>query len=213
MKYSYKNIIRYGDTLDLKGKDKEWYRQALFEYYYHLSKINFKNDLVILKYFGDSFFHDSYIESMIYDLKRKNFSLILNSIHIFQDINAYRNANGLKEIGYDEYLKNPVLIKCTFKYVSGFQCKVAFNEHYSIMDTEINNYDKKNGYGLTMSLWKEQEINFYCKNVRVEIPTGTVSYYTLNKRKTIPLNRIWKANLLTPKKINDFLQKRILPWE
>lgn len=194
---------------DHDGNDIDNHRQYLLEYYQHLSEINFRKNSCLLKYFGESFFHDSQMLLLEFSPLDKFLKIKLTSSNIFEDINKFRKKNGLPDIKKDVFFENPVTFECSFWGVSDYRCSVDFNQSTTIMDTEISSYDRKRGYCLTLSFWEDEEISFYCRKAQVQVPPDKVLYYTDNKRRNIPFCSICRSKLLSGRKIKENISKTI----
>jgi len=63
--------------------------RALRRYYQHVSRLIFGKRSALLKYFGDSFFHDAEIVSIVHDPRRNDLALRLFRLNDLEDINTH----------------------------------------------------------------------------------------------------------------------------
>ena len=143
------------------------YQLALDEYKKHLLSIDFEHSPDLLKYFGLSFFHDGLIQSVNIDTRKNRLSVVINREDDKSDLDTYREDNGLDEIEWFVYEKNPILYSCQFEGVTSFKFDVDNLEDFYIIDTEID--FTNNNYLILMSLNETKEIVIECQSVQVKL--------------------------------------------
>lgn len=170
------------------------YQSALDEYKKHLSSIDFENSPDLLKYFGLSFFHDGLIQSVNIDTRKSRLSFLINREDDKTDIDTYREDNGLDEIEWIVYEKNPILYSCQFEGVTSFKFDVDNLEDFYIIDTEIDVTNNK--FLILMSISETKEIEIECQSVQVKlISQELIKMYTDQRTSEFPYCESCKEKL------------------
>jgi hypothetical protein len=181
---------------------EEDYQKAKGEYFAHLRKINFNNRRSLVRYFGDSFFHDANLNSMAFGSNNKSFTLTIFSANSLEDINNFRINNKLRPISYKQYVKNPIQYKCLFKKVSKilFSRTINLSNGLVIMDTELDINKNGDEFIVRLSFWDAEEMEIHFKGqVIVKVDNDQlVSKYLNRLRKTIPYCATCKSRMLSP---------------
>ena len=139
---------------------------ALLEYYSHLLRIGFRNEASLLKYFGNSFFHDGEIRRIDYDTTSHELSISIVRENDLEDINRFLSSVGERRIDPGQYFKNPATYVCTFSDVSKYQKP---DKVRPIVDTELNKTPSgKNRMCISGSPFVEIEFEFSKCTVRIE---------------------------------------------
>jgi len=179
---------------------EEEYHNAEKDYFSHLKKINFKRKSSLVKYFGNSFFHDADVQNISICLNTGKVVLHLFTLNDLVDLNSYREAKGFEHISWRKYEKKPIVYKCEFSRVSKvlFSDPVDFAEDQIIMDTELDHYRKTNEFVVRISFSEQDEIEIVFKGsgtVKIE-NKDLISNYLEGHRKSIPRCEVCKSRLL-----------------
>ena len=184
---------------------QEEYLVAREEYLRHLAKIDFSKSRSLLKYFGDSFFHDAEIISMEIIPVKMLFVLKLFTINDLEDINDLRQKKHLSEIPREEYIKAPILYNCVFRGVLSFSGQLQLDSAETIMDSELHNGSDDNDFRVLISFSDTDEIDFTCRSCVVKIVNEQlIVKYTGGNRKSIPYCALCRSKLVTNRSLNPF---------
>ncbi|MBN2603728.1 MAG: hypothetical protein JXA91_06325, partial [Candidatus Thermoplasmatota archaeon] len=203
--------IRYKDWTDYQ------YLTAVKKYYDYLNSIDFRPGIDLLKYFGDSFFHEGGLKDFSIDFKANKITMLIYRDSDREDINSIREKLNLKTIDNKQYQKDPILYQCIFKGIRSFSASVDFTRLWldnEIMDTETtyNKRDKK--FKITIGFWEQDEICFNCDYCTVKILNPKrILDLTDGKRKTILHCECCKVHLLTKEIILERLNETDIKLE
>ena len=154
------------DNYDLESITDQEFLIASLEYYTHLLESGFRNEATLLKYFGNSFFHDSQIKSLECNHKTNELTISIVTENDLADINRFLSSVGERGIEPAQYFKNPAIYVCRFTNVENY------NKHgriRHIIDTELHKTPLgKNRMCISMSPFDEIEFEFSKCTVRIE---------------------------------------------
>jgi len=102
MRFALHKKVRYEDVSTAQ------YQRAVRAYYSHLHSIDFSGARQLLKYFGDSFFHDGGVESLSLGMKAGLLKLLVYRDADREDINIIRQKLKLRRLTPKQYERNPV---------------------------------------------------------------------------------------------------------
>lgn len=184
------------------------YNAALKKYLKHLSEINFDKSHILLKYFGLSFFHDSIIRTINFDIFKSEITITVCRSDDKSDFDYFRKIQGLVEIDWFDYEREPILYKCRFSGISQLNINICSDSDISILDSEIN-FDKKNEkYLLTLSLSESEKIEFLCDIAMVEVLNKyLIKKYTGNLQSEIPYCSDCVKKLLTTESLKKMIDE------
>ncbi|MCX7004346.1 MAG: hypothetical protein NTV22_13880 [bacterium] len=201
MKFRLHNEIRW-DVYD--NYDKHSYFSAKREYYRHLATTNFPTRSDLLKYFGDSFFHDAELVSAHYDRKCASLDLSIYTLNDLEDINDYRKRHGLPLIARSRYARRPIRYTCHFSGVTFYQANKRFPAR--IMDTELNRGNKLGMYMVAVSFSPTHEIEFCCVACKVVVDSPARIAALTGGSARIPRCSTCRGRLLSSTKITKLLE-------
>lgn len=198
MKFDLHTTLRWHDYP--ADRFETVYGQARKIYYQHLLRLNLGKGSALLKYFGDSFFHDAEIVSIVHCPRLNCLELRLFTLNDLEDINAYRRARGLSQISRTRYQRSPVSYRCRFHGVPVFTA--SSNRRRSIMDTELQR-GRLDGYRVTLSFTQRNEISFDCTGCTVAIDSVDKIRRFTGGLARIPRCGQCRSRLLTEKKLEQ----------
>lgn len=208
----------YLDNLRYKDLSYEEFIKVKNEYYEYIIKMPFGSNNCILKYFGDSFFHDAKLLLLNLNPLKRSLNLDLSSVNFLEDINQYRSINGFSKVEEKLFWDNPIVLKFSFSRVMQFTSNLCLNHGLFVMDTEILSYDTDKGYEICIHLKDSAKIRFWSKTASISIDTNIIEQYT-NGLKKIPYCTECKSKLLTKKKLikllefcENKLRDKKMPW-
>jgi hypothetical protein len=176
------------DNYDLESIADQEFLIASLEYYSHLLKSGFCNEAMLLKYFGNSFFHDSQIKSIEFNQKTNELNISIVTENDLADINRFLSSVGERGISPDQYFKNPAIYVCRFTNVENY------NKHgriRHIIDTELHKTPLgKNRICISMSPFDEIEFEFSKCTVRIKNMKHFQSYLLGAKVKHPPWHEV-----------------------
>lgn len=194
MKYNLHKKFRY--ELDWSEQD---FQNAELEYFEHLKKINFAKNLDLLKYFGNSFFHDASIENVIIDSKKISLKIYLRRDDDLEDLDSFLEDQNSSNIRWGEYDKTPSLYKCTFWDVNleteNFKGLVG----NTVIDSEID--QENNKFILRLSFENGHLSSFTCNSFEIEHDWGIAKKYLKESLELFPYCSYCQEKLLTPEKL------------
>jgi len=203
MEFEIHTMARFSD--DFSGED---YLIARKKYLQHLARIDFSKTTSLLKYFGDSFFHDSEIISLDLVPSKQKINMTLSSIKELEDINSFRKKHGLSAVTSKEYRKAPIRYNCQFQGVSQFRGQFELKEIKTIMDSELHNGNHQGSFRVIISFSEDDEIEFYCRSCVVKVDSHEkIVKYTGGHRKSIPYCSTCRSRLLNKRSIEAFIKK------
>jgi hypothetical protein len=200
MKFRLHNELRY-DGAD--NYDKHSYFSAKRQYYRHLSRMTFSTQSDLLKYFGDSFFHDAELVSSHYDRKCERLDLSIYTLNDLEDINDHRKRNGLPLIARSRYERRPIRYACHFSGVTLYRANKRFPAR--IMDTELNRGNKPGMYMVSISFSPTHEIVFCCVACKVVVDSPNRIAALTGGSPRIPRCSTCKDRLLSVTKITRII--------
>ncbi len=207
MKFTLHKEFRY----DEEDRSPKNYFKAVVQYYAYLNTVDFSGGKDLLKYFGDSFFHEGGVSKFILDLKAKQISMLIYRDSDREDFNDIRNKVKLPVLSAEQYQKDPVLYQCDFYGVKNLDVSILFSRLWAeneIMDTEITFVKKEKKYQVTIGFWKTDEISFKCNYCKVKIINpNRIEELTNRAKKKLPYCDYCKSHLLTPAKIKKALKE------
>jgi len=201
MKFRIHNEIRW-DVYD--NYDKHSYFSAKRQYYRHLSRMTFSMRSDLLKYFGDSFFHDAELVSARYDRKRERLDLSIYTLNDLEDLNDHRKRNGLPLIARSRYERRPIRYACHFSGVTLYRANKRFPAR--IMDTELNRGNKPGMYMVSVSFSPAHAIEFCCVACKVVVDSPKRIAALTGGSTRIPRCSTCKGRLLSVTKIANLLE-------
>lgn len=204
MQFELHKSIRYSD----KSTAKDFFEASLI-YLNHLKRIDFKNNKKLLMYFGNSFFHGAIINKFV---AFGNFKCITIEIYRetdLDDLNDFRKEMDLRKVSKMQYIKEPVLYKCSFYNVSNVKVGALFSDGFlnsKIIDTEIDFSKKENLFELAINFENKKEVSFSLEDCRVTIKDSKRILYLTNKLvDKIPYCKECKDKMLTEKRLNQMI--------
>ena len=201
MKFRLHNEIRW-DVAD--NYSKHSYFSAKRQYYRHLSRMNFSTRSDVLKYFGDSFFHDAELVSARYDRKCASLDLSIYTLNDLEDINHHRKRNGLSLITRSRYEHRPIRYACHFSGVTFYRANKRFPAR--IMDTELNHGSKQGIHVVSVSFSPTHEIEFTCLACKVVVDSPKRIAALTGGSTRIPRCSTCKGRLLNSTKITRVVE-------
>ncbi|HBC92808.1 MAG TPA: hypothetical protein DCZ10_07860 [Pelotomaculum sp.] len=193
------NELRYTDIT------YEEYTKIKMEYYKHLLSMPFGPRSCILKYFGDSFFHDAKLLNLQINPHKRTAKFELSSENVLEDINFYREQHDLTRIHSKEFWRNPIIFQVVFSNVQHFTSDISISDGLIVIDTEIASYDSQIGYEILFYFENKEKLKLFCKGANLTIDSGMVGYYT-NGLKEIPYCSNCKSKFITTKKLTELLK-------
>jgi len=185
--------------------DSEWtdeeYRRAEADYFSHLAAIDFRRQGALLRYFGNSFFHDADVRSLMWEPVRKAVTLELFSLNDLEDINGFRQRHALAPVGRAQFVADPIIYRCTFHAVSwlgvtGPQCA---SEGGTILDTELDLSTDCGDFVVRLSFAPDEEIEIRFRGrATVQVDPGKVSELLGGLRRSIPRCSVCRSRMLLP---------------
>jgi len=194
MRFAVHKKGRYGD---LSPAQYLQYRRTYFRY---LSRLRFSDNSHLLRYFGDSFFHDASIRSIELYPQQNIASVTIWRDNDREDLNTFREKNGLKEISSLEYERKPIIYACNFAGIKSVTVKGKLPSvlHVDIMDTEIGWNKRDNIFSLLFSFTETYEILISFSRCTVAIhDKDLISFYTGGLRITLPWCALCRSNLVS----------------
>ncbi len=180
----------------------EEYKSAQVEYYRHLAAIDFSKAKSLIKYFGDSFFHDAELTSLAINPSRNKLDLQFTRINDLEDFNDIRRKHALPDVSVTEYNKNPIAYNCSFRGVTMLEGKLDISEDTYIMDTELHSGMNNSEFKVLISFSKEIEIGFTCSKCIVRlVNSDRIAEYSGGLRKSIPYCALCRSKLLSEKSL------------
>jgi len=199
MKFDLHTKLRWRDYH--ADRLKTLYGQARKIYYQHLSRLKFGNRSALLKYFGDSFFHDAEIVSIVHYPRLNGLELRLFTLNDLEDINTYRRGQGLPEISRTRYQRSPVSYLCRFRGVPAFAANSKLRR--SIMDTELQRGRRPGRYQVVISFTEHEEMSFDCTGCTVSIDSLENIRRLTGGLSRIPRCGLCRSRLLTEKRLHQ----------
>ena len=179
------------------------------KYLNHLAQIDFYKAKTLLKYFGDSFFHDAKVEHLKIDPEKRAIEFSVYTANDLEDINEFRQKHSLQKITWRNYKKNPLIYKCVFHGVSSFGGNFEIDEALTIIDSELHQGDLKNEFRVLVSFSETEEIEFSCRTCSVKIINQEqVLKYTGGLRKSVPYCENCRSKLTTIKVLEKSMRGR-----
>jgi len=208
MKYLLKRI-RF---LDKYNDDSSCvYIQAVKSYFRHLLKLDFSNNLSLLKYFGYDFFHDATISSVNFDvIKRKITLSIIRAEADREDLNDLRKTLGLKPISETKFIKDPIRYECEFYNITGLNEMLSYDmrTEITIMDAEIDYLKRKKCFKLTLSTEGQTEFWFTFTMSKVKILSESIiRRYTAGRMSDVPYCEQCRSRILTKQMLKNFIRR------
>ena len=208
MKFDLHTTIRWGDG----PKVDQAYLPAIIAYYRHLAHLDFSAAKPLLRYFGDSFFHDAEVRHARLDVRSGTVELSLFTENDLEDINAYRQSKHLPAVPRYQYRKNPIVYVCQFTGVAALRGHTprlqARRSRVWIMDTELDRTNGGKGYLVRMTFAQDREIEFACRTCSVLVKDRRkIAAYTGGLRKDLPRCVACRSTLLSPAKILRVLKE------
>lgn len=181
------------------------YLKAVKQYYEHLNKIDFTCEKDLLKYFGNSFFHDSKIIGLNFDPNLKQIIMKIYRDNDREDINTFRSELNLSKYSEKKYIKKDILYQCQFTGVDNFDESLICSKQSVkniIMDTEIGFNKNKNKYHITIGFSKDNEMSFMFNKCKVKLLNKElINNLTNNLKTNVPYCKQCKSLILTKSKI------------
>jgi len=199
MKFELHTKLRWQDYP--ADRFKVLHDRARKRYYQHLSRLNFRKKSDLLKYFGDAFFHDAEIVSIVYDPRRNDLELRLLTMNDLEDINTHRRARGRQEISRSRYQRRPIFYLCRFRGVQALTKNTKMRG--SIIDTELQRGRKPGEYRVVISFTKRVEVSFDCTECRVSIDSLETVRRLTGGLARIPRCGLCRSRLVTEKKLHQ----------
>jgi len=181
------------------------YRRAVKEYYAHLSRLRFSRAATLLRYFGDSFFHDAEILSLLVRPDESTLELRLFTLNDLEDINDYQRARGIALIGKEQYRRSPVLYACTFRRVTDLRARVT--SLHSVIDTELDRGQQPGKLCVRISFGEHDGISFECAGCTVTVEWAEPLTRLMGRLQRIPRCHLCRSRLLTAKKVQQVLHR------
>jgi hypothetical protein len=205
MHFNLHKKIRYYDWSDYQ------YLIAVKKYYAYLNSIDFTPGKDLLKYFGDSFFHEGGVKEFLIDLKAKRIIMLIYRDSDREDINDIRKKMNLKLLTIKQYQKDPILYRCSFSGVKTISASVVLSRLWAdneIMDTETTYIKREKKFNVVIGFWKNDEISFKCDYSTVKIiNSNRVRELTNGKIIKMPFCEYCKAQLVTTDRISQRLKE------
>lgn len=206
MRFALHKNFRYDDN----NRTPAQYLEAVKQYYTYLDSVDFTKGKDILKYFGDSFFHEGGIKQFILDLKARQITMVIYRDSDREDLNNIRNQIRLPELSQEQYQEDPILYKCDFRGVKNLEASILFSRIWSeneIMDTETTFIRKDQKFLVSIGFWKNDELFFKCDRCDVQIVNIEKLYEMTNgTRQRMPYCNHCKSLMLTKDKIKARIQ-------
>jgi hypothetical protein len=139
---------------------------ASLEYYSYLLRIGFRNEATLLKYFGNSFFHDGEIKSLDFKAAINELTISIVRENDLADINRFLSSVGERRIDPAQYFNSPAIYVCRFSDVENFSKPERI---MPVIDTELHKTPSgKNRMCISMSPFDEIEFEFSRCTVRIK---------------------------------------------
>lgn len=203
MRFELHQTIRYDD--DSTQLD---YLKAIIKYFNTLSRIDFSKAKQLLKFFGNSFFHGGTIQTISISRVTKSMDLIIFREDDREDINALRKTLKLKMISRNQYGRDPVLYRCTFKNLQCFDVSDLSmgTLNSEIIDTEITYDNTSSCFIVAISFGENNEIVLKFKGCKVKvINQNRIFELSGNGMRAIPYCEQCREKLLTKQILNKRL--------
>ena len=199
MKFELHRSIRWGSP----DNSNRAYFAAVSGYYRHLSRLDFSGNRQLLRYFGDSFFHDARVTAAHWDPTASALELRIFTLHDLEDLNAYRRRKGLRAVPRARYTKKPVVYVCRFTVVNNAPNPIARLRHCFtralILDTELDQRQPRGEFVVRISLGRTRELAFTCTGCTVQLEDRSrVLVYTDGLRTQMPRCVLCRSKLLSP---------------
>lgn len=163
MKFQKRANLRF--DVESSGDD---FNAARSEYYESLKSIDFTGRENVLKYFGESFFHDADIFMLQKTPKDGQLKITISSWNLLWDFNEFRKRNGLKELKSKYFWRNKPLYHFTFRDVSDCSfININSQTFMSILDTEISSENGRLTLSVNFSENEEFSITFNSMDVEI----------------------------------------------
>lgn len=172
-------------------------------YFKHLLKLKLPSNSVLIKYFASDFFHDSFLDSLEYNLDKKTLIVqIIREEADLEDINDFRKKRGIKPINLSTYRKNPIIYEFKFSNINRIDFKSDFEylTGFMIMDSEIDSHNKH--FKLTISQDTANLLTIYFKNCHFRMVNSEfIKIYTGGIITKLPYCKMCKNRILNRDKI------------
>jgi hypothetical protein len=203
MEFDLHKKLRFVDNNESRdGSHLEWiiyeldsfidqeFLTASLEYYSHLLKTGFRNEATLLKYFGNSFFHDGEIKSLELNAAINELTISIVRENDLADINRFLSSVGERGVDPTQYFKNPAIYQCRFSNVENYTKPETIR---AIIDTELHKTPSgKNRMCISMTPFDEIEFEFSRCTVRIKNMKHIQKYLLGARVKRPPWHDAWR---------------------
>lgn len=199
MKFQKRANLRF--DVESSGED---FNTARSEYYESLKTIDFTGRENVLKYFGESFFHDADIFQLQKTPKDGQLKITISSWNLMWDFDEYRKRNGLKKLKSKYFWRNKPMYVFTFQNVSTCNfTSINSRTFMSILDTEVSAENDK--LILNVNFSENEEFSITFDSIKVEmVNKERILKLTDGLTDEIPYCDICIGNMLTEESLMNY---------